>query len=38
MDLGDGSYFVEETSLACAPPVSFESLKARLKIISQQII
>ncbi len=31
MDLGDGSYFVEETSLACAPPVSFESLKARLK-------
>jgi len=30
MDLGDGSYFVEETSLACAPPVSFESLKARL--------
>ena len=30
MDLGDGSYFVEETSLACAPPVSFEILKARL--------
>jgi len=30
MDLGDGSYFVEETSLACAPPVSFEALKARL--------
>ena len=30
MDLGDGSYFVEETSLACAPPVSFESLKTRL--------
>ncbi len=30
MDLGDGNYFVEETSLACAPPVSFESLKARL--------
>ena len=30
MDLGDGSYFVEETSLACAPPVSFELLKARL--------
>ena len=30
MDLGDGSYFVEETSLACAPPVSFEILKSRL--------
>ncbi len=30
MDLGDGNYFVEETSLACAPPVSFELLKARL--------
>ena len=30
MDLGDGSYFVEETSLACAPPLTFESLKARL--------
>ena len=30
MDLGDGSYFVEETSLACAPPVSFEILKGRL--------
>ncbi len=30
MDLGDGSYFVEETSLACAPPVSFEALKTRL--------
>ena len=30
MDLGDGSYFVEETSLACSPPISFESLKARL--------
>ena len=30
MDLGDGSYFVEETSLACSPPVSFEILKARL--------
>ena len=30
MDLGDGSYFVEETSLACAPPVSFEELKTRL--------
>jgi len=32
MDLGDGSYFVEETSLACAPPVSFELLKARLNL------
>ena len=30
MDLGDGSFFVEETSLACSPPVSFETLKARL--------
>ncbi len=30
MDLGDGNYFVEETSLACFPPVSFESLKKRL--------
>jgi len=30
MDLGDGSYFVEETSLACSPPLSFKSLKARL--------
>ncbi len=30
MDLGDGSYFVEETSLACSPPVSFELLKDRL--------
>jgi len=30
MDLGDGSYFVEETSLAFAPPVSFEILKERL--------
>ncbi len=30
MDLGDGTYFVEETSLACSPPVSFELLKARL--------
>ena len=30
MDLGDGNYFVEETSLACSPPLSFESLKARL--------
>ncbi len=32
MDLGDGSYFVEETSLACAPPLSFDSLKARLNL------
>ncbi len=30
MDLGDGTYFVEETSLACYPPVSFELLKSRL--------
>ncbi len=30
MDLGDGSFFVEETSLACFPPVSFEALKTRL--------
>ncbi len=30
MDLGDGSYFVEETSLACAPPLSFDLLKSRL--------
>ena len=30
MDLGDGSFFVEETSLACAPPASFDLLKARL--------
>jgi len=30
MDLGDGNFFVEETSLACFPPVSFESLKTRL--------
>ncbi len=32
MDLGDGRYFVEETSLACSPPVSFELLKSRLNL------
>ena len=32
MDLGDGSFFVEETSLACSPPISFESLKERLNL------
>lgn len=30
MDLGDGRFFVEETSLALAPPVPFERLKQRL--------
>ena len=30
MDFGDDIYFVEETSLACAPPLSFELLKERL--------
>lgn len=30
MDLGGGRYFVEETSLAHAPPVPFDLLKARL--------
>lgn len=30
MDLGDDVYFVEETSLAMAPPVSFELLERRL--------
>jgi lycopene cyclase-like protein len=30
MDLGDGLFFVEETSLALAPPVPFEVLKDRL--------
>jgi lycopene cyclase-like protein len=30
MDLGDGRFFVEETSLALAPPVPFEVLKDRL--------
>jgi len=30
MDLGNGLFFAEETSLALAPPVSFEVLKDRL--------
>jgi lycopene cyclase-like protein len=30
MDLGDGLYFVEETSLALAPPVPFDTLRERL--------
>jgi lycopene cyclase-like protein len=30
MDLGDGLFFVEETSLALAPAVRFEQLQARL--------
>jgi len=30
MDLGGGTYFVEETSLALAPPLPFELLKDRL--------
>jgi lycopene beta-cyclase len=30
MDFGDGVYFVEETSLAMSPPVSFELLERRL--------
>ncbi len=30
MDLGDGIFFVEETSLALAPPVPFPTLQARL--------
>ncbi|MFY8150100.1 MAG: lycopene beta cyclase [Prochlorococcaceae cyanobacterium] len=31
MDLGGGRFFVEETSLALAPPVSFETLRQRLE-------
>ena len=31
MDLGDGRFFVEETSLAESPAVSFETLKHRLQ-------
>lgn len=31
MDLGQGRCFVEETSLALAPPVSFEALRDRLQ-------
>tara|TARA_B100000029_G_scaffold478577_1_gene524816 strand:- start:1500 stop:2705 length:1206 start_codon:yes stop_codon:yes gene_type:complete len=30
MDFGDGVFFVEETSLACAPPLSWANLKERL--------
>lgn len=30
MDLGEGLYFVEETSLALAPPVPYDRLKRRL--------
>lgn len=30
MDLGDGRFFVEETSLALAPPVPYDTLKRRL--------
>jgi len=30
MDLGEGRFFVEETSLALAPPVPFETLRRRL--------
>ncbi|MEB3324764.1 MAG: lycopene cyclase family protein [Cyanobacteriota bacterium] len=31
MDLGDGIFFCEETSLALAPPVSFPTLRSRLR-------
>jgi lycopene cyclase-like protein len=31
MDLGEGIFFVEETSLALAPPVPFPTLQARLQ-------
>ncbi len=30
MDFGEGVFFVEETSLACSPPVSWSKLKERL--------
>ena len=30
MDMGNGKYFLEETSLGLAPPVEIETLKARL--------
>tara|TARA_Y100001968_G_C19404068_1_gene742663 strand:- start:433 stop:1671 length:1239 start_codon:yes stop_codon:yes gene_type:complete len=30
MDFGKDIFFIEETSLACAPPLSFEALKERL--------
>jgi lycopene cyclase-like protein len=32
MDLGDGRHFVEETSLALAPPLSFDTLRQRLQL------
>ena len=32
MDLGSDIFFVEETSLACAPPLSFDTLKERLNL------
>ncbi len=31
MDMGGGSYFLEETSLGLAPPLSLETLQARLE-------
>ena len=31
MDLGGGCYFVEETSLALAPPVPYDTLRSRLE-------
>ena len=31
MDMGNGKYFLEETSLGLSPPVSLETLKSRLK-------
>jgi lycopene cyclase-like protein len=31
MDLGEGRFFVEETSLALAPPLAFETLRRRLE-------
>ena len=31
MDLGEGRFFVEETSLALAPPVPYATLKQRLE-------
>ncbi len=32
MDFGEGIYFVEETSLACSPPISRSVLQERLKL------
>ncbi len=31
MDFGDDIFFVEETSLACCPPISWSTLRARLQ-------